>query len=103
MKFETAIHRFSLSQVPVNDQVVTITKPVLLDTATARLGGVEIRDGGRLVFSPAAAASQPVALTARLLEFSYDDIQGDYVGFNTGNGEKPSYSQAAGLAWLAWL
>ena len=30
-------------------------------------------------------------------------IQGDYVGFNTGNGEKLSYSQAAGLACSAWL
>ena len=27
-------------------------------------------------------------------------IQGDYIGFNTGNGEKLTYSQAAGLAWL---
>ena len=26
--------------------------------------------------------------------------QGDYVGINTGNGEKLSYSQATGLAWL---
>merc|ERR1719188_1140811 len=52
-------------KVPIDEQVVTITKPILLDTATARLGGVEIRDGGRLVFSPSAAASQPVALTAR--------------------------------------
>ena len=51
-------------QVPINEQVVTITKPVLLDTATARLGGVEIKDGGRLVFSPTAATG-PVALTAR--------------------------------------
>ena len=27
-------------------------------------------------------------------------IQADYVGFNTGNGEKLSYSQVAGMAWL---
>ena len=27
-------------------------------------------------------------------------VQGDYAGFNTGNGEKLSYSQAACLAWL---
>ena len=51
-----------LIQVPIDKQVVTITKPILLDTATARLGGVEIRDGGRLVFSPSAG---PVALTTR--------------------------------------
>ena len=69
-KFEIAI--VVLLQVPINDQVVTITKPILLDTATARLGGVEIRDGGRLVFSP--AATSPVALTARLLEFSDDSL-----------------------------
>ena len=25
----------------------------------------------------------------------------DYIGFNTGNGEKLSYSQAAGLSWLS--
>ena len=42
----------STSQVPNNNQVVTITKPILLDTATARLGGVDIQNGGRLVFSP---------------------------------------------------
>ena len=29
-----------------------------------------------------------------------DIVQGDRLGFNTGNGEKLSYSQAAGLAWL---
>ena len=27
-------------------------------------------------------------------------VQGDYIGFNTRNGEKLSYSQADGLAWL---
>ena len=27
-------------------------------------------------------------------------VQDDFVGFNTGNGEKLSYSQGAGLAWL---
>ena len=27
-------------------------------------------------------------------------VQGDFVGFNIGNGEKLSYSQAVGLAWL---
>ena len=52
-----------LMQVPTDEQVVTITKPVLLDSATARLGGVEIRNGGRLVFSPTAG---PIALTTRL-------------------------------------
>ena len=46
----------------MDEQVVTITKPILLDTATARLGGIEIRDGGRLVFSPRAG---PIALTTR--------------------------------------
>ena len=46
----------------MDEQVVTITKPILLDTATARLGGIEIRDGGRLVFSPSAS---PIALTTR--------------------------------------
>ena len=30
----------------------------------------------------------------------YVHLQGDYVGFNTGNGEKIGYSQAAGLALL---
>ena len=30
-------------------------------------------------------------------------VQGDFVGFNTGNGEKLCNSQAAGLAWLYWL
>ena len=53
---------YRFNQVPVDDQVVTITKPILLDTATARLGGIEIRDGGRLVFSPSAS---PIALTTR--------------------------------------
>ena len=33
---------------------------------------------------------------ARLSELKLSD----YVGFDTGNGEKLSYSQAAGLAWL---
>ena len=56
---DTFLH---LIQVPIDEQVVTITKPILLDTATARLGGVDIRDGGRLVFSP---SSGPVALTTR--------------------------------------
>ena len=28
------------------------------------------------------------------------DVQGDSVGFNTGNGEKLNHSQAAGLARL---
>ena len=28
------------------------------------------------------------------------DVQGDYVGFNTGNGEKLRYSQVARLALL---
>ena len=50
----------------MDEQVVTITKPILLDTATARLGGVEIRDGGRLVFSPSAG---PIALTTRWLKW----------------------------------
>ena len=52
----------SFLQVPIDEQAVTITKPVLLDTATARLGGVEIKDGGRLVFSPDVGK---VALTTR--------------------------------------
>ena len=30
----------------------------------------------------------------------YCKVQGDCVGFSTGNGKKLSYSQAAGLAWL---
>ena len=28
------------------------------------------------------------------------NAQGDYAGFNTGNGEKLSYGQGADLAWL---
>ena len=59
-------------QVPVDEQVVTITKPVLLDTATARLGGVEIRDGGRLVFSPTAGS---VALTTRCFISSWTGVR----------------------------
>ena len=31
---------------------------------------------------------------------TYLIVQDDYVGFDTGNGEKLSYSQAACLAWL---
>ena len=27
-------------------------------------------------------------------------LQGDYVGFNIGNGEKLSYNEATDLAWL---
>ena len=42
----------STLQVPIDDQVVTINKHILLDTVTARLGGVDIQNGGRLVFSP---------------------------------------------------
>ena len=57
---------YRFNQVPVDEQVVTINKPILLDTATARLGGVEIRDGGRLVFSPSAG---PIALTTRWLKW----------------------------------
>ena len=30
----------------------------------------------------------------------FSRVQGDYIGFNTGNGEKQSYSQAIGLALL---
>ena len=29
-----------------------LTRPFLLDTTTARLGGLTLKDGGRLVFSP---------------------------------------------------
>ena len=39
-----------------------------------------------------AAALKPFFVS--LLKY----VQGDYIGFNTGNGEKLSYSQAAGLA-----
>ena len=34
---------------------------------------------------------------------SRSTVQVDYVGFNTGNGEKLSYSKATDLACSAWL
>ena len=36
----------------------------------------------------------------RSADKSGEEVQGDYVGYYTGNGEKLNYSQAAGLAWL---
>ena len=50
--FDACLKDKSTSQVPLDDQVVNINKPILLDTMTARLGGVDIQNGGRLVFSP---------------------------------------------------
>ena len=57
-------------QVPIDDQLVTITKPILLDTATARLAGVDIRDGGRLVFSPGNTFSQYLLNLTPLLPYA---------------------------------
>ena len=36
----------------------------------------------------------------RRMAMAANTVQGDYIGFNTGNGEKLISSQAAGLAWL---
>lgn len=46
--------------VPADGADLIITKPILLDTATASLGAVIIKDGGQLVFSP----DHNVSLTA---------------------------------------
>ena len=35
-----------------------MTFPLLLDTETARIGGLVLRDGGRLIFSPDAALAK---------------------------------------------
>ena len=40
---------------------------------------------------------------ARQVRTCQISVQGDYVGFNTGNRENLSYSQAAGLLCFAWL
>ena len=43
---------FSIAQVPIANERVVIEKPILLNTETASLGGVTLRNGGRLVFDP---------------------------------------------------
>ena len=58
IRYHQPFSNISTSQVPIDDQKVTITKPILLDEATARLGGVDIQDGGRLVFSPGKSVIQ---------------------------------------------
>ena len=50
-----------------------ITKPILLDTVTDRLGRVEIRDGGKLVFQPNGGGEGEMSkLTARQVRVGAD-------------------------------
>ena len=65
-----------------------------------RIGDPTTLVGGRVGEGQIGQVKAPyVAMALKLGQF----VQGDYVGFNTGNGEKLSYNQAAGLAWSAWL
>ena len=44
----------------MDNEVLEIVSPILLSTTTARLGGIVIRDGGRLVFDPEAELAKLV-------------------------------------------
>ena len=69
----------------MND-VVEIVSPILLSSTTQRLGGVVIKDGGRLVFDPNADLAKLVTNYVDIQNEGYLEIGSEDCKFE-GNAE----------------
>ena len=72
-------------QLPMNASLIEIDTPVLLDTTTERLGGVVVKDGGRLVFQDGAG---PRLITEYLLIEDGGEVRSLVVSYGDGRGCK---------------
>ena len=66
--------------------MVEVTKPILLSSTTARLGGMVIKDGGRLVFNPEADLAKLVTQYVDIQDEGYLEVGSEGCKFE-GNAE----------------
>ena len=70
----------------MDNAVVEITKPILLSSTTERLGGIVIKDGGRLVFNPNATLAKLTSHYVDIQDEGYMEIGSEDCKFE-GNAD----------------